>query len=84
MTRARTAMPTVACLDDQCAHYRSVFHHVRHSEQFTQLIFGMQAATKHKSLPRLAKAVQGIPRRRTTSRSRPSGHSRNCARCGCG
>ena len=59
MTRVRPATPTVACIDDYCAHYRSVFHHVRHFEQFTQLILGMLAETKRKSLPRLAKTVRG-------------------------
>jgi SRSO17 transposase len=57
MTRVREATPTVACLDDYCAHYRSVFHNVRHFEQFTQLLLGMVAETKRKSLPRLAKTV---------------------------
>jgi SRSO17 transposase len=59
MTRVREATPTVACIDAYCAHYRSVFHNVRHFEQFTQLILGMLAETKRKSLPRLAKTVQG-------------------------
>jgi SRSO17 transposase len=59
MTRVRPATPTVACIDDYCAQYRSVFHNVRHFEQFTQLILGMLAETKRKSLPRLAKMVQG-------------------------
>ncbi len=36
-----------------------MFHNVRHFEQFTQLILGMLAETKRKSLPRLAKTVQG-------------------------
>jgi SRSO17 transposase len=57
MTRVRQATPTVACIDDYCAHYRAVFHNVRHFEQFTQLILGMLAETKRKSLPRLAKTV---------------------------
>lgn len=35
-----------------------MFHNVRHCEQFTQLILGMLAETKRKSLPRLAKTVQ--------------------------
>jgi SRSO17 transposase len=59
MTRIRAATHTVACIDDYCAHYRSVFHNVRHFEQFTQLELGMLAETKRKSLPRLAKTVQG-------------------------
>jgi SRSO17 transposase len=49
----------VACIDAYCAHYRAVFHNVRHFEQFTQLELGMLAETKRKSLPRLAKTVQG-------------------------
>src|SRR5260370_1448414 len=59
MTRIREATHTVACIDAYCAHYRSVFHNVRHFEQFTQLELGMLAETKRKSLPRLAKTVQG-------------------------
>lgn len=61
MTRVRPATPTVACIDDYCAHYRAVFHNVRHCEQFTQLILGMVAETKRKSLPRLAKTVHANP-----------------------
>ena len=57
MTRVRPATPTVACLDAYCAHFRSVFHNVRHFEQFTQLLLGVLAETKRKSLPRLAKTV---------------------------
>jgi SRSO17 transposase len=38
-----------------------VFHNVRHFEQFTQLILGLLAETKRKSLPRLAKTVQADP-----------------------
>src|SRR5215813_2842041 len=59
MTRVRPAHPTVAFIDDYCAHYRSVFHNVRHFEQFSQLILGVVAETKRKSLPRLAITVQG-------------------------
>ena len=61
MTRVRPATPTVACIDEYCAHYRSVFHNVRHFEQFTHLILGLLAETKRKSLPRLAKTVQADP-----------------------
>jgi SRSO17 transposase len=61
MTRVRQAQHTVAFIDTYCAHYRSVFHNVRHFEQFTQLILGLVAETKRKSLPRLAKTVQGEP-----------------------
>jgi hypothetical protein len=67
MTRVRQATPTVACIDDYCARYArsfttcATFHNVRHFEQFTQLIWGMLAETKRKSLPRLAKTVQANP-----------------------
>jgi SRSO17 transposase len=56
MTRVRLATLTVTCIDEYCAHYRSVFHNVRYFELFTQLILGMLAETKRKSLPRLANA----------------------------
>ncbi len=59
MTRIRAATHTVGCIDAYCSYYRSVFHNVRHFEQFTQLELGMLAETKRKSLPRLAKTVQG-------------------------
>ena len=59
MTRVRPANHTVAFIDAYCAHFRSVFHNVRHFERFTQLILGLVAETKRKSLPRLAKTVQG-------------------------
>lgn len=59
MTGIRAASHTVTCIDDCCAHCRAVFHNVRHFEQFTQLELGMLAETKRKSLPRLAKTVQG-------------------------
>ena len=59
MTRVRPTQHTVAPIDDYCAHFRPVFHNVRHFEQFTQLILGLVAETKRKSLPRLAKSVQG-------------------------
>ena len=59
MTRVRPATPTVSLIDEYCARYRPVFHNVRHFEQFTQLVLGMVAETKRKSLPRLAKTVQG-------------------------
>lgn len=61
MTRVREAAQTVSLIDRYCAHYRSVFHNVRHFEQFTQLILGLVAETKRKSLPRLAKTVQADP-----------------------
>ena len=61
MTSVREATHTVAFIDEYCAHYRSVFHNVRHFEQFTQLELGIWSETKRKSLPRLAKTVQGDP-----------------------
>ncbi|MGO8947172.1 MAG: hypothetical protein ACLQUY_05820 [Ktedonobacterales bacterium] len=47
MTRIRAASHTVACIDEYCAQYRSVFHNVRHFEQFTQLELGMLADDLH-------------------------------------
>jgi len=61
MSRVREASPTVSFIDAYCAHYRWVFHNVRHFEQFTQLVMGLVAETKRKSLPRLAKTVRGDP-----------------------
>jgi hypothetical protein len=58
MTRVREATHTVGCLDDDCAHYRSVFHNVRHFEQFTQLELGMLAETKRcRAWPRRCRAT---------------------------
>jgi SRSO17 transposase len=61
MTRVRPATPTVAFIDQYCAHFRSLFHNVRHFEQFTALHLGLLAETRRKSLPRLGKAVQADP-----------------------
>jgi SRSO17 transposase len=58
MTKGREPSHTVAFVDDYCAQYRSVFHNVRHFEQFTQLELGLLAQTKRQSLPRLAKTAQ--------------------------
>ncbi len=58
MTKPREPGHTVAFVDEYFAHYRSVFHTVRHFEQFTQLELGLLAETKRKSLPRLAKTAQ--------------------------
>jgi SRSO17 transposase len=57
-TKAREPTQTVACVDDYCAHYRPVFHHVRHFEQFTHLELGLLAETQRKSMPRLATATK--------------------------
>jgi SRSO17 transposase len=61
MTQVRPAAPTVAFVDQYCAEYRSLFHNVRHFEQFTALQLGLLAETRRKSLPRLAKAVHADP-----------------------
>jgi SRSO17 transposase len=61
MSRVRPATPTVAIVDQYCAHYRGVFHNVRHFEQFTALHLGLLAETRRKSLPRLAKTVHADP-----------------------
>ncbi|HEY1388056.1 MAG TPA: IS701 family transposase [Ktedonobacterales bacterium] len=61
MTKARAPAPTVAFIDDYCAHYRSVFPNVRQFEQFTRLELGLVAETKRKSLPRLAQTTKSDP-----------------------
>jgi hypothetical protein len=61
MTKARESTPTVAFVDDYCAHYRSVFPNVRQFEQFTRLELGLLAETKRKSLPRLAQTTKSDP-----------------------
>jgi SRSO17 transposase len=58
MTKAREPVPTVAFVDDYCAHYRAVFPNVRQFEQFTRLALGLVAETKRKSLPRLAQTAK--------------------------
>lgn len=58
MTKPREPRHTVVFVDDYCAHYRAVFQHVRHFEQFTQLELGLLAETKRKSLPRLARTAK--------------------------
>ncbi len=61
MSKTRPATPTVAFIDQYCAQYRSLFHNVRHFEQFTALHLGLLAETRRKSLPRLGKAVHLDP-----------------------
>ena len=61
MTKPREPSPTVAFVDDYCAHYRAVFPNVRQYEQFTHLELGLVAETKRKSLPRLAQATKADP-----------------------
>ena len=61
MTKPREPTPTVAFIDDYCAHYRAVFPNVRQFEQFTHLELGLVAETKRKSLPRLAQTTKADP-----------------------
>jgi SRSO17 transposase len=61
MTRVRPAAATVAFIDQYCAHYRGLFHNVRHCAQCTALHLGLLAETRHKSLPRLGKTVHADP-----------------------
>src|SRR5260221_12119044 len=61
MTKPREPSPSVAFVDDYCAHYRAVFPNVRQVEQFTRLELGLVAETKRKSLPRLAQATKADP-----------------------
>src|SRR5258708_26926679 len=61
MTKPREPTPTVAFVDDYCAHYRAVFPNVRQRDQFTHLELGLVAETKRKSLPRLAQATKASP-----------------------
>jgi SRSO17 transposase len=58
MTKPRDPTPTVAFIDDYCAHYHTVFPNVRQFEQFTHLELGLVAETKRKSLPRLAQTTK--------------------------
>lgn len=61
MTCVRPATPTVAFIDQYCAHYRAVFDNVRHCEHFPALHLGLLAETRHKSLPPLGKTVHADP-----------------------
>jgi SRSO17 transposase len=61
MSRTRLATPTVAFIDQYCAHFRALFHNVRHFEHFTALHLGLLAKTRHKSLPQLGKTVHADP-----------------------
>jgi hypothetical protein len=63
MTRIRAATHTVGCIDAYCAHYRSVFHNVRHFEQFTQLILGMLARSSSDSQNACGAASAGTKRK---------------------
>jgi SRSO17 transposase len=61
MTRTRAASPTVAFIDQDCAHYRSLVKNVRHCEHFTAVHLGLLAQTRPKSLPQLGKTVPADP-----------------------
>ena len=82
MTRTRPVTATVACIDQYCATYRSLFKNVRHFEQFTALHLGLLAETSHKSLPQLGTAATWIPRRCVTFWPRPAGRWRQPGRSG--
>src|SRR5262249_28269978 len=53
--------PTVAFVDDYCAHYHAVIPNVRQFEQFTRLERGLVDETKRKSLPSLAQTTTADP-----------------------
>src|SRR5260370_2688139 len=61
MSKTRPASPTVAFIDQYCAKYGDLFDKVRHFEQYTALLLGLLAETRHKSLPRLGKTVHADP-----------------------
>jgi hypothetical protein len=51
VTKAREPAKTMAFVDDYCAQHGSVFHNVRHVEQFTHPELRALAEAKRKSLP---------------------------------
>src|SRR5215469_5795791 len=59
MTFARQATPTVTFVDDYCACYQDLFPDVRSYEHFAQLHVGLLTDLPRKSLPAIAKAVDG-------------------------
>jgi SRSO17 transposase len=59
MTIARSATPTVAFVDEYCARYQDLFPDVRSYEHFVQLHLGLLADLPRKTLPSIAKAVEG-------------------------
>ncbi len=83
MTKAREPAKTVACVDDYCAHDRSVFTTVRHVEQVTHLELGLLAPDEAQILaPRGDEGEGGPPSRCTTSSPRRNGRWRRYERCG--
>ena len=61
MSRTRPATPTVAFIDQYCAHLHALFHNVRHVEHFAALHLGVLAETRHQSLPHLGTTVHADP-----------------------
>ena len=61
MTKARDPAPTVAFVDDYCAHYRVCFPTSASSSSSPGLELGLVAETKRKSLPRLAQTAKADP-----------------------
>ncbi len=57
VTPRRTAVSTVAFIDNYCQHYCSLFEDVRHFEAFKFLHLGMLSEIPRKSLPAIAKTV---------------------------
>lgn len=57
VTPRRTAVNTVAFVDNYCQHYCGLFEDVRHFEAFKFLHLGMLSEIPRKSLPEIAKTV---------------------------
>lgn len=56
-TPRRTAVNTVAFIDNYCQHYSKLFEDVRHFEAFKFLHLGMLSEIPRKTLPEIAKIV---------------------------
>ncbi len=59
MTIARAATPTVMFVDEYCAQYQNLFPDVRSYEHFVQFHLGLLAELKRKTLPAIARAIDG-------------------------
>lgn len=57
MVEPRTAVPTVAVVDEYCQTYRNLFSDVRNFEAFKFLHLGVISEVKRKSLPAIARTV---------------------------
>ncbi len=57
VTPRRTAVNTIAFIDNYCQHYCGLFEDVRHFEAFKFLHVGMLSEIPRKSLPEIAKLV---------------------------